>query len=1003
MSLTNYFNTLDYYRDRGRGIAVYNCDESTYELVCAKINETKYNSFNFKLSSFLNAEKIPGVDIRKNDFGIIYFDSNIFDTPEVIDYLINKISFPFYYRGKPIIFLSSVDRSIYQIDIDTTLIHTNLSKIVNQLLIEQLDSIINQTCLIFSSPDFLNQPQSSYLFTPIEKIMHDALLESKIQFTPQVRIGRFIVDFLIELNKYNLIVECDGRDYHNPFHDAERDKELLKHGYRVIHFTGSEIFNDIDNCLEKLRDITSYSIPHKHQIDSDLDDSQKKALNHISGPIRVLAPAGSGKTKTLINRIANLIDSGIDPNKILALAFNKKAAEEMVDRLEQKRVITAHRLLDDGVVVKTFHAFGYEIINSELGWKFDHDSEVEISRKLLSKAVSKSYEIPRRRNKDPLDAFLEALRKTKMELPSIDEVIVEDNNNLVPFGDIFDEYLRLQTKANFYNYDDMIYLALRILLKNRRMRGFYQNKIEYLLIDEFQDLNKAQIMMMQLLALPQNNLFIVGDDDQMIYGWRGAEISHILRFNERYVESEDCTLSTNYRSNKRIVYHSKWLIDHNVERVEKNIHPLPDKPPGIFDIKLSETMWDQAEAIPHWINNLRSSRKLKWKDFAILYRYNSYKYLLAMILDREKIPHTSVNGKQLIQHKVGRDIYSYLKVILYPQKSGVEDFSIILKRPNRSLPNEVIDKINSWGDFESKTTQPLPDWQKAKINDVYNKIRLLREKAKELFHDPNKFILMLANEIGLKEFYIDQSKVSIDLDESSDEIIYEVILAITTNFTSLDDLYGYMTRCIIDNEDILDETDEEKQDEVMLSSIHKSKGKEFTNVIYFNLVDSGKTHGQLKIEEERRVTYVGVTRAIENILITSLKEKYSMFLKEMALNPEYKGKSEIQLNNILARNHRVSNIIQNKLIALDSKIQTIIMKYPELQGDFTRDDSKFFQGIKSWFRQKNIDKANNNIWKLEAKKASETNKQLPVKDIIEQIELELTNRRIFQGHAEVAP
>jgi DNA helicase-2/ATP-dependent DNA helicase PcrA len=849
----------------------------------------------------LNAERIPSIDFGKNDSGVIYFDSNIFDTPEVIDYLINKLIFPFYYRGKPLFFLSALDRSSYQIDIDTNLLHTNLSYIVNQLLIERLDNIINQTCLIFSSPDFLNQPQSTYLFTPIEKIMHDALVESKIQVTPQVRIGRFVVDFLIELNNYNLIVECDGRDYHNPFHDAERDKELLKHGYRVVHFTGSEIFNDIDNCIEKLRNITSYSIPHNHQIDSDLDNSQKKALNHISGPIRVLAPAGSGKTKTLINRIANLINSGIDPNKILALAFNKKAAEEMVDRLEQKRVITAHRLLDDGVVVKTFHAFGYEIINSELGWKFDHDSEVKITRKLLQKAVSKSYDMPSRRNKDPLDAFLEGLRKTKMELPSIEEVIVEDNDNLVPFGDIFDEYLRLQTKANFYNYDDMIYLALRIFLKNRRMRNFYQNKIEYLLIDEFQDLNKAQIMMMQILALPQNNLFIVGDDDQMIYSWRGAEISHILRFNERYVESEDCALSTNYRSNKRIVYHSKWLIDHNVERVKKNIHPLPDKSPGIFDIKLSETMWDQAEEIAQWINNLRGSRKLKWKDFAILYRYNSYRYLLAMILDRQKIPHTSVNGKKPIQHNVGRDIYSYLKVILYPQKSGPEDFSRILKRPNRSLPNDVIDKISSWGDLESITAQAISDWQKAKIDDVYNKITILREKAKELSHDPNKFILMLANEIGLKEFYIDQSKVSIDLDESSDEIIFEVILAITTNFKSLDELYGYMKRCIIDNEDILDESGDEIRDEVMLSSIHKSKGKEFKNVIYFNLTDNGKTYGQLKIEEERMVSYVGVTRAIENILITSLKDKYSMFLKEMALNPEYKGKSELQLNNILAK------------------------------------------------------------------------------------------------------
>ncbi len=761
MSLKKYFENIDFNFVRGRGISVYKCDGKTVNSFLEKLKRTKYKGIKFSISSLIKSQKIPDIDFNEYDYCFVFQDKNNSELLKVIEPLINKFIFPFFFRGKPIFYFTRSDKSKYSGPIESGLIHTDFKYVIQQLLLEQLDKIIGQVCINYSSPEFLSQTQTEYLYTPIEQLLNDELLRLNINYAPQVKLGRFQVDFLVEIGQSKIIVECDGRDYHNPFKNKERDKELKKHGYKILHLTGSEIYNDLEKCINKIRNTASRNPSTRYNIDIDLDDSQKKALNHVSGPIRVLAPAGSGKTKTLINRIVNLINNGIDPNKILALAFNTRAADQMFNRLRAKGIPITKKISEDGAVVKTFHSLGNEIINIDLRWKFSGDTESRRqTRNLIRQAVSTHYQIPPRRNKDPLDVFLDALRRTKMELPHIDEVIIDDNGKFIPFKNIFNEYQRLQAQNNFFNFDDMIYLALRILLKNNVLRNSLQNKFEYILIDEFQDLNKAQILLMQILALPQNNLFIVGDDDQMIYGWRGAEISHILKFNERYVESEDCTLSTNYRSNKRIVDHSKWLIDHNLDRVKKNIHPKQEKDAGKFDIKLSESMWHQAYDIVKWILELKNEQDYNWNDFAILFRYNTYQFILAMLLDSHKIPHTPVDNRRLFKTPVGKDIFSYLRVILFPDDSTADEFSRILKRPNRSLSNEIINSITNWNSFiNSASMQGLQQWQKNKLSDVVNKILKIQKDLKNLRQKPSSLISMISIEFSLKNFYEDRKSV----------------------------------------------------------------------------------------------------------------------------------------------------------------------------------------------------------------------------------------------------
>lgn len=1011
-----YFSNIDYYFSRGRGITVFNCDHETYKSFLTRMDQYAYKLLPIVVSDIVKSGSFPSFNINEIDCCAIFQDGTIDELTRItdsqkdtndslIEKLINTIIFPLYYHHKPIFFFSTSAQEKYRNIIESSLLHTGYNKIINLLLIEQLDSIVTSDNLIFSTPAFLSEEFDSHLFTPIEKMMNDALLKENISFSPQKRIGRFVVDFLVQIGTKKLIVECDGRDYHNPYHDRKRDKELEKHGYRILHFTGSEINRDSERCISKIQAISSY---HKEpfSIDDDLDQSQSQALRHITGPVRVLAPAGSGKTKTLINRIVALINSGIEPNKILALAFNKKAADEMKQRLNNKHIPTSNKLSEDGVKVRTFHSFGYEIVRGKYdNWQFEGDGQpkrkekVKRTREILRESIESFYQIPPRRNKDPLGVFLEQLRKMKMELPHIEEETVEDDGNLIPFEGIFNKYLALQSKYQSFNFDDMIYLSLRKIIDDYQYRRQLQNRFEYILVDEFQDLNQAQILLMQILALPQNNLFIVGDDDQMIYGWRGARIRHIIDFDKRYPESQDCILTTNYRSNKRIVNHSKWLISHNLDRVKKDINPLPDKPSGSFDIKLSESLWKQATYISSWIIEQKQAQNAEWKDFAVLCRYNAPLTVLAMVLDSNQIPRNSV---AVGRKNVMEDIFHYLRIILSPGECQAEDFSTVLIRPNHALSKEIINRITSWEAFiESPDAEDLEEWQRKKLGSVVRKLQLFQKQVPDPINSSQELVLSLANEFGLREFYKGHEKVNADLDEPDDEAVLETIIATAQHIPNIEAFFNHIRETIanIDKKPEAEPTleDADQRDEVTLTTIHKAKGKEYSNVAYFDLGADEKLSKQSDIEEERRVTYVGMTRAIKNILITAPDSGYSNFLPELAFNAKLKKLSDVKLNIILSRKQREIAVAENQVSRIENAKSLILKKYPELKGERYSTGGGIFQFIKVRIRKNKLDKAFTKVDTLEKGKSDLIEKQIiPLRDTIEQIEIEKKFRALLE-------
>jgi ATP-dependent DNA helicase UvrD/PcrA len=586
----------------------------------------------------------------------------------------------------------------------------------------------------------------------------------------------------------------------------------------------------------------------------------------------------------------------------------------MQDRLERRGV--------EGVEVRTFHSFGYEIVREGSGWTFNSAAR-KTARALMKSAILEHTELPVLRNKDPLDAFLAGLRKAKMELPALSTVTVEYGDKIYPLEPIFHSYMKKQLSNNFMDFDDMIYLAVRLLLQNSSLRHQYQSRFEFVLVDEFQDLNEAQLLLLQIIGLPENNIFAVGDDDQMIYGFRGADVRHIVEFEKRFPVASTHVLNTNYRSSRMLVRHAGWLIRHNTDRVRKDIQPRRDAQPGRFEVAGHISLLEQAGFAAKWLAAHKKENNLNWRDYAVLYRYNADQFPVAVMLDAMGIPHSPADTGQLFRSAVGMDVYSYLQVLLFPEEAKASDFERILKRPNKFFSNQLIGQAKDWVSFLCLPLIPtLREWECQKLIDFILQIERFAQAARlgggsqshrdaaqsqrdgsQSHRDASQsaadFLHMLKTDFGLAEFYREQSRLSDDLDQASDEGLLDVILALAGNYKTPLEFFQFLCKSIGDQkgnsennaEDGVNASGREEtgSNQVFLSTIHRSKGKEFRNVVYFNLSQSGADFKQPAfIEEERRVAYVGATRSKDDLLITFASTKPSDYLREIALNPKYR-------------------------------------------------------------------------------------------------------------------
>jgi DNA helicase-2/ATP-dependent DNA helicase PcrA len=948
--LDKLFRNLEFRVQKGKGFSIYNVSDSQFKIMIEQFQTILQDRCKTIILSEIQNYK---VDLQEKGLIIIYQNLDFQELFSEVDKIVNKLIYPAWYKGNSIIFISNIDKVHYIVDeIQTSLIHSDYNAVVNWLSLEQLNSLLDLVNVNISSPQLLSEFDAEVMYTPIEKIFYDKLIKNNISFEPQVRIGRFFVDFLITINNIKTIVECDGRDYHDRERDTNRDKELEKEGYRIVRFSGSRLYYDCDQCIEELM---SYS---KHLntklILDELNAEQISAVHHITGPMRVLAPAGSGKTKTLVNRIVNLINSGVNSSEILALAFNKKAEKEMSLRLSEKFGIT-------NVNVKTFHSFGNEIIKRTMKWTFDAKKQSVITRKLLENAVKNHTTITYQRNKDSMDEYLSTLSRVKNNLLPLSEVLVENENKAISFEPIYNDYIQSAFSNNFYNYDDMLYISTRKLLSDPILRRKLQNKYKYILVDEFQDLNRVQILMLHMLALPENNLFIVGDDDQMIYGFRGAEVKHILEFDKRYTINSDQVLKINYRSYRNIVRHSRWLIDHNRMRVYKDIIPYTDVN-GDISLYIGESLTDQAEYIARWINQ-NKNENTNWSDFAILYRYNQYNDVLYIVLSKANIP-VRFNGIKAMNSNVANCLFSYLSIVLQKDMNNKQHYNRILKTPNKYFTNDFIDTIESLDDLLNieKAKNQLRSMDEARYSSFVNKILKITQLTSGI--KPGELINTIIVEFGLRDFYKDKSISNVEVDTATEYDLLDIIQSFAEKFEDVQELYQYWNN--IGN--IHDEEDDDESDKVILTSIHKTKGNEYKNVTYFNMTRKATDRAtELEMEEERRVVYVGVTRSQKGLLITSQKSELSPFLREYFLNPEFSETGNQQLEEKKRIIQTRINVVNSNIKQLDEQISDYISKYPELEGRNIVING-WFKGIKRKLRNKNVQTALRKVEELHNQK-----------------------------------
>ncbi len=672
-----------------------------------------------------------------------------------------------------------------------------------------------------------------------------------------------------------------------------------------------------------------------------LDDAQRAAVLHARGPARVLAPAGSGKTKTLISRVVELVDRGCDPSGILMLAFNRKAAEQLEERLAALGIASTRRLgaPDDakygggrsgrlrrrgapspaapqrppGVHCATFNAFGYRYQREVMGARIVLDHDGRALRELVSRALETTgvslRELKPRRGSDPVGAFVKALAEVRAALqpPDAVEVTLECLTDTplvtVPFGPVHAQYLRAQTATGLQSFDDQIYFAVADMLADPAHRAFIQGRFEHVLVDEFQDLNGAQLALVDLLSRPRRQLFVVGDDDQLIYGWRRADPRGILEFHDRMPpkpHSSTYTLCTNYRCSRAVVETGARLVAHNIVREAKDIRPRAGAQDGAVRFFGAPSWPERAAALRGFLRAEKSRLHCDWRDLAVLCRYRAQQLLVALALDAGEIPRTPSLGCTLFTHPAAGLLRTYLDLLRAPEEVPAPALAGLLNRPNRFVPRAVAEAVagatRPWAHVREAAagepaTGPRP------LSGLVELVTSLRAQLDSASPESEDLVWLVVEAFGLDELWAaeaDAAAAGAPSDGAGPLEVFDALLLLAETYPDADAYLRTWDRLRADeeaHEGVADDTlarEESEEDRVVIGTIHAAKGREYDSVVIPDYDCDVSRWSPPEVEEERRVVYVGVTRARDAVLFTvdTSTGFVHPFLRELVEPPE---------------------------------------------------------------------------------------------------------------------
>ena len=604
-----------------------------------------------------------------------------------------------------------------------------------------------------------------------------------------------------------------------------------------------------------------------------LNKEQQQAVQHTEGPLLILAGAGSGKTKVLTVRIAHLLAQGVNPYEILAITFTNKAAKEMKSRVEGLVGDVANRIW-----LSTFHSFCAKFLRFELDNFLGYNSNFTIYDTSDSQAVIKAA--LKALNLDdkyyPVGAMIAAISDAKNKLLFASDFRKQARDFYQQkVADVYEYYERELRKNNALDFDDLLLVAVKLLQSNEAVLDKYSKRFRYVMIDEYQDTNHAQYLLAKLVASHWKNIAVVGDADQSIYAWRGADIQNILDFEKDYPNCTSIKLEQNYRSTKIILDAANAVIENNEGRPKKNL--WTDKTEGAkIQHFTAQSEHEEAAFIGDTIAKKHDIHGVPYGDMAILYRTNAQSRVLEEALIKRALPYIMVGGTKFYDRKEIKDVLAYLRVLYNP----FDDLSLlrIINVPKRSIGATTVAKLQDYARangtslFMTLTQLHLVDSIKGKTKEKLEEFGILIFTLVAEMED--RTVLDILESILDRTGYLAQLEESTDpQDQARAENIGE-LLSVAKDFQDTNP--SGTVEDFLEQVALVNDVDsfEQEESKVTLMTLHAAKGLEFPIVFLGGLEEGLFPHSRTlmnpeEIEEERRLAYVGITRAEKELYISN--------------------------------------------------------------------------------------------------------------------------------------
>lgn len=661
-----------------------------------------------------------------------------------------------------------------------------------------------------------------------------------------------------------------------------------------------------------------------------LNDRQCEAVKHTEGPLLITAGAGSGKTKVLTCRIAHLLELGVAPYRILAITFTNKAAKEMKERVTN--LVGAQA---DSIWLSTFHSFCAKLLRFEVdgfhGYTrnftiYDSSDQLVLVKDCLKKLNLDDKQFTPRSVLGTISSAKNVLMDAKAFAAKASDFYEQK------VADVYAMYQEKLRENNAVDFDDLLFLAVRLLQENEEVREKYQSRFQYILVDEYQDTNHAQYALTKILAARWRNICVVGDADQSIYAWRGADIRNIIDFTRDYPDAASIKLEQNYRSTKTILHAANAVIDNNESRPKKTL--WTENPTGNKIIHYqAQTEHDEADYIAGVIYNRHEISHEPYGDMAILFRTNAQSRVLEEKLMRYAIPYTMVGGTKFYDRKEIKDVLAYLRLLYNPEDSL--SLTRIINVPKRNIGATTMEHVAAYAEaqgislFEAlSSTDEIPVTKRAKAS-LENFAAMIFDLLNDI---EGKDVLSLIETVIKQTGYGDMLDKEAEHDpqgESRKENVGE-FLSVAKDY--MDSNPEGNLQNFLENVALVSDVDdfESSDSKVTLMTLHAAKGLEFPVVFLTGLDEGLFPHSRTlmdpaQVEEERRLAYVGITRAERQLYVTNAVTR-TMYGRISAYMPS-RFLAEIP-SQFMEDYHRKSAMPQSRTTAVPGKQRVSILTKP---------------------------------------------------------------------------